>query len=158
MGTSTHRRTTSTRTKAVGAVVAAAIVGGTVFALTGTAQAAAVGATYTRTSGWDGGYTGQYVVTNDSAETRSGWTLEFDLPAGTRIDSLWNGEHTVSGDHVTVRPASWNKDLAPGASVTIGFVTAATGTAADPLGSGVAPPSAEQAASSMRQPSGSAAV
>ncbi|MYU37272.1 sugar hydrolase [Streptomyces sp. SID8358] len=134
MGTSTHRRTTSTRTKAVGAVVAAAIVGGTVFALTGTAQAAAVGATYTRTSGWDGGYTGQYVVTNDSAETRSGWTLEFDLPAGTRIDSLWNGEHTVSGDHVTVRPASWNKDLAPGASVTVGFVTAATGTAADPLG------------------------
>ncbi|MEU1124067.1 cellulose binding domain-containing protein [Streptomyces sp. NPDC005899] len=132
MGTSTHRRTTSTRTKAVGALVAAAVVGGTVFALTGTAQAAAVGAAYTRTSGWDGGYTGQYVVTNDTGTARSGWTLEFDLPAGTKIDSLWNGEHTVSGDHVTVRPASWNKDLAPGASVTVGFVTTASGTAADP--------------------------
>ncbi|MFJ8614439.1 cellulose binding domain-containing protein [Streptomyces clavifer] len=134
MGTSTHRRTTSTRTKAVGAVVAAAVIGGTVFALTGTAQAAAVGATYTRTSGWTSGYTGQYVVTNDTEKAQSGWTLEFDLPAGTRIDSLWNGEHTVSGNHVTVKPASWNKDLAPGASVTVGFVTASSGTAADPAG------------------------
>lgn len=136
MGTSTHRRTASSRTKAVGAVVAAAVIGGTVFALTGTAQAAAVGATYTKTSGWTGGYTGQYVVTNDTDKAQSGWTLEFDLPAGTRIDSLWNGEHTVDGNHVTVKPASWNKDLAPGKSVTVGFVTATSGAtaAADPTG------------------------
>ncbi|MBM7438975.1 cellulose binding domain-containing protein [Streptomyces sp. HB132] len=132
MGISTHRRTTSTRTKAVGALVAAAVVGGTVVALTGTAQAAAVGATYTRASGWTGGYTGQYVVSNDTGTVQSGWTLEFDLPAGTKIDSLWNGEHTVRGNHVTVRPASWNEDIAPGASVTVGFVTASSGTAADP--------------------------
>ncbi|MFD3657348.1 cellulose binding domain-containing protein [Streptomyces sp. NPDC058620] len=134
MGTRTHRRTASTRTKAVGAVVAAAVIGGTVFALTGTAQAAAVGATYTRTSGWTGGYTGQYVVTNDSAETRSDWTLEFDLPTGTKISSLWNAEHTVSGSHVTVKPASWDTGLAPGKSVTVGFVTTSAGTAEDPAG------------------------
>ncbi|MFH9615115.1 cellulose binding domain-containing protein [Streptomyces pratensis] len=134
MGTSTHRRTASTRTKAVGALVAAAVVGGTVFALTGTAQAAAVGAAYTRASGWSGGYTGQYVVTNDTGTVQSGWTLEFDLPAGTEIDSLWNGEHTVRGGHVTVKPASWNKDLAPGESVTVGFVTTSAGAAADPEG------------------------
>ncbi|MEU1483718.1 cellulose binding domain-containing protein [Streptomyces sp. NPDC005752] len=134
MGISTHRRTTSTRTKAVGALVAAAVVGGTVVALTGTAQAAAVGATYTRAGGWTGGYTGQYVVSNDTGKVQSGWTLEFDLPAGTKIDSLWNGEHTVRGNHVTVRPASWNKDIAPGASVTVGFVTASDGAAADPRG------------------------
>ncbi|MCX4534940.1 cellulose binding domain-containing protein [Streptomyces sp. NBC_00841] len=134
MGTSTHRRTASTRTKAIGAVVAAAVIGGTVFALTGTAQAASVGAAYTRTSGWTGGYTGQYVVTNDTGTTQSDWTLEFDLPAGTRLSSLWNGEHTVSGSHVTVKPASWNKELAPGTSVTVGFVTTSDGTAADPTG------------------------
>ncbi|WP_405694642.1 cellulose binding domain-containing protein [Streptomyces sp. NBC_01185] len=134
MGTSTHRRTTSTRTKAVGALVAAAVVGGTVLMVTGTAQAAAVGATYTRASGWAGGYTGQYVVSNETGTVQSGWTLEFDLPAGTKIDSLWNGEHTVSGNHVTVKPASWNKDIAPGASVTVGFVTTSAGKAADPEG------------------------
>ncbi|MFG2403903.1 cellulose binding domain-containing protein [Streptomyces brevispora] len=134
MGISTHRRRASTRTKAIGAVVAAAVIGGTVFALTGTAQASAVGAAYTRTSGWTGGYTGQYVVTNDTDRAKSGWTLEFDLPAGTRLSSLWNGEHTVSGSHVTVRPASWNKELAPGTSVTVGFVTTSDGQAADPTG------------------------
>ncbi|WP_405759242.1 cellulose binding domain-containing protein [Streptomyces sp. NBC_01420] len=134
MGTSTHRRTMGTRTKVIGSVVAAAVIGGTVFALTGTAQASAVGAAYTRTSGWTGGYTGQYVVTNDTSAAKSDWTLEFDLPAGTKLSSLWNGEHTVSGSHVTVRPASWNKQLAAGQSVTVGFVAASDGTAADPTG------------------------
>ncbi|QGZ49082.1 sugar hydrolase [Streptomyces sp. QHH-9511] len=133
MGTSSHRRRASGTTKAVGAVVAAAVIGGAAFALTGTAQAAAVGAAYTRTSSWNGGYTAQYVVTNETSSVQSGgWTLEFDLPAGTRIGSLWNGEHTVSGQHVTVKPAGWNKELAPGQSVTVGFVTSATGEAGDP--------------------------
>ncbi|MFF0423697.1 cellulose binding domain-containing protein [Streptomyces sp. NPDC004520] len=132
MGSSSHRRRTSTRTKAVGALVAAAVVGGAAFALTGTAQAAGVGAAYTRTSTWTGGYTGQYVVTNGTTAVQSDWTLEFDLPAGTTIGSLWNGDHTVSGGHVTVKPASWNRQLAPGQSVTVGFVTSATGQASDP--------------------------
>ncbi|WP_405808161.1 cellulose binding domain-containing protein [Streptomyces sp. NBC_00210] len=134
MGSTTHRRTASAKTKALGAIVAAAVIGGAAFALTGTAQAASVGAAYTKTSSWTGGYTGQYVITNDTDKAQSDWTLEFDLPAGTTISSLWNGEHTVSGQHVTVKPASWNKQLAPGASVTVGFVTAASGSAtvADP--------------------------
>lgn len=134
MGSRTHRRTTATRTKAIGAIVAAAVIGGTVLALSGTAQAAAVGAAYTRTSDWNGGYTGQYVVTNETDETLTDWTLEFDLPAGTSIGSLWNGEHTVKDRRVTVKPASWDKELAPGKSVTVGFVTSATGTAGDPAG------------------------
>ncbi|MFI8253214.1 glycoside hydrolase family 18 protein [Streptomyces filamentosus] len=134
MGSNAHRRRAGGRTKAVVAVVAAAITGGAVLALTGTAQAAAVGAAYTRTSSWTGGYTGQYVVTNETSAVRSDWTLEFDLPAGTVIGSLWNGDHTVSGRHVTVKPASWNSRLAPGQSVTVGFVTSAAGQAGDPTG------------------------
>ncbi|MER7106296.1 glycoside hydrolase family 18 protein [Streptomyces sp. NPDC000229] len=146
-GRAAHRRRASGRSKVIGAVVAAAVVGGAAFAFTGTAQAAADGGTslversrdlggavYTRTSSWDGGYTGQYVVTNETDKTQSDWTLEFDLPAGTRIGSLWNGDHTVKGQHVTVKPPSWSKQLAPGASVTVGFVTSATGQAGDPAG------------------------
>lgn len=132
MGSSTHRRRASVRTKSVGAVVVTAVIGGAAIFLTGTAQAASVGAVYTRTSAWDGGYTGQYVITNETGTAQTDWTLEFDLPAGTKIGSLWNGEHTVDGRHVTVRPTSWNKSLAPGASVTVGFVTSASGEAADP--------------------------
>ncbi|MFF5971803.1 cellulose binding domain-containing protein [Streptomyces sp. NPDC012769] len=129
-----HRRKAGGRTKVVGAVVAAAVIGGAAFAFSGTAQASDVGAAYTRTSSWVGGYTGQYVITNETSSVQSGgWTLEFDLPEGTTIGSLWNGEHTVSGRHVTVKPASWNKELAPGQSVTVGFVTSASGAAGDPV-------------------------
>ncbi|MBT2481520.1 cellulose binding domain-containing protein [Streptomyces sp. ISL-94] len=129
-----HRRRTSRTAKATGAIVAAAVIGGAAFALTGTAHAGSVGAVYTKSSSWSGGYTGQYVITNDTGASRPGWTLQFDLPAGTRIDSLWNGTHTVEGQHVTVRPASWNRELAAGASVTVGFVTSGSGAPGDPAG------------------------
>ncbi|MFE9568520.1 cellulose binding domain-containing protein [Streptomyces sp. NPDC006692] len=135
MGSSTHRRRASGKTKVIGGLVAAAVAGGGAFALTGTAQAASVGAAYTKTSSWTGGYTGQYVITNDSGKTLTDWTLEFDLPAGTALSSLWNGDQTVKGQHVTVKPASWDRSgLAPGKSATVGFVTTASGSAGDPTG------------------------
>ncbi|MFD9366120.1 cellulose binding domain-containing protein [Streptomyces sp. NPDC060020] len=129
-----HRRRTSRKAKITGAIVAAAVIGGAAFAFTGTAQAASVGAVYTKSSSWSGGYTGQYVITNHTGKAQSDWTLQFDLPAGTKIDSLWNGTHTVSGRRVTVKPASWNRELAAGASVTVGFVTSGSGSPGDPTG------------------------
>ncbi|MFF9483432.1 cellulose binding domain-containing protein [Streptomyces sp. NPDC014676] len=129
---STHRRRISGRNKAIGAVTAAAVAGGGAFLFTSTAQAAGVGAAYTRTSEWSTGYTAQYVVTNNSGERNQDWKLEFDLPAGTELGSLWNAESSVSGRHVTVRSATWDTDgLAAGESVTVGFVAKGTG---DPTG------------------------
>ncbi|MEU0002930.1 cellulose binding domain-containing protein [Streptomyces sp. NPDC006314] len=129
---STHRRRISGRNKAIGGLVAAAVIGGGAVLLTGTANAAGVNAAYTRTSDWSTGYTGQYVVTNNSGQAEKAWSLEFDLPAGARLSSLWNGESSVSGRHVTVRPAKWDTDgLAPGRSVTVGFVVSGSG---DPTG------------------------
>ena len=126
---STHRRKVSGRSKAIGGAVAAAVIGGGAIVLTGTAQAAGVGAAYTRTSEWSTGYTGQYVVTNNSGGTEKAWKLEFDLPSGSKLSSLWNAESSVSGQHVTVTPPKWDTDgLASGKSVTVGFVV--NGTAA----------------------------
>ncbi|MEU6601094.1 glycoside hydrolase family 18 protein [Streptomyces flaveolus] len=120
---STHRRRISGRNKAMGGLVAAAVIGGGAVLLTGTANAAGVNAAYTKTSDWSTGYTAQYVVTNTTGQAEKTWTLEFDLPAGARLSSLWNGESSVSGQHVTVKPATWDTDgLAPGKSVTVGFV------------------------------------
>ncbi|MFE7099640.1 glycoside hydrolase family 18 protein [Streptomyces erythrochromogenes] len=129
-----HRRRTSRTARVTGAIVAAAVIGGAAFALTGTAHAGSVGAVYTKSSSWSGGYTGQYVITNGTGQAQSGWTLEFDLPAGTKIDSLWNGTHTVAGQRVTVKPASWNGQLAAGASVTVGFVASGSGAPGNPTG------------------------
>ncbi|MEU2055193.1 glycoside hydrolase family 18 protein [Streptomyces bungoensis] len=129
---STHRRRISGRNKAIGGLVAAAVVGGGALVLTGTANAAGVNAAYTRTSDWSTGYTAQYVVTNNSGATEKTWTLEFDLPAGAKVSSLWNGESSTSGQHVTVKPAQWDTaGLAPGKSATVGFVVSGSG---DPTG------------------------
>jgi hypothetical protein len=125
---STHRRRISGRSKAIGGVVAASVVGGGALLVTGTAHAAGVGAVYTKTSDWSTGYTAQYVVSNDSGQTKGDWTLQFDLPSGAKISSLWNGTSTVSGQHITVKPPSWDKDgLAAGESVTVGFVVTGSG-------------------------------
>ncbi|WP_405780584.1 cellulose binding domain-containing protein [Streptomyces sp. NBC_00859] len=135
MSTTTHRRKVSGKSKAIGAVMAAAVAGGGAFALTGTAHAADVGAAYTKTSDWHGGYTGQYVVSNDAGKALTDWKLEFDLPAGTKLSSLWNADSTVDGQHVTVQPSKWDKaGIAAGKSLTIGFVTSSGATAGDPTG------------------------
>ncbi|NUR04575.1 MAG: sugar hydrolase [Streptomyces sp.] len=128
-----HRRRPSRKTPLAAALTAAAAVAGGAFALAGSASAATVAAAYARTSDWGTGYTGQYEITNSTGSTLSGWTLTFDLPAGTTISSLWNGTYTVSGQTVTVRPASWNSSIAPGAVVDVGFVTKASATAGDPV-------------------------
>ncbi|MFJ3922141.1 cellulose binding domain-containing protein [Streptomyces sp. NPDC090022] len=135
MARNSHRRKAGVPAKAAGAVALATAVAGSAIALTGTAQAASVGAAFTKSSSWSTGYTGQYVITNHGDKPLKGWTLEFDLPAGTALSSLWNGEHTVSGSHVTVKPPRWaDTGLAPGASVTVGFVTSAQGTPGTPTG------------------------
>ncbi|WP_432156669.1 glycoside hydrolase family 18 protein [Streptomyces sp. bgisy153] len=129
---SSHRRKVSGRNKAIGGVVAAAVVGGGVFVFTSTAQAAGIGAAYTKTSEWSTGYTAQYVVTNNTGRAKADWTLEFQLPSGATLGSLWNGESSVSGRQVTVKPPKWDTDgLAVGESVTVGFVVNGT---ADPTG------------------------
>ena len=135
---STHRRRISGRNKAIGGAVAAAVIGGGALLLTGTAQAAGVAAAYTKTSDWSTGYTAQYVVTNNTGQTEKSWKLEFDLPSGARLSSLWNAESSVSGQHVTVTPAKWDTDgLAPGKSVTVGFVVNGTGNPSSCLVDGV---------------------
>ncbi|MEU9645032.1 cellulose binding domain-containing protein [Streptomyces sp. NPDC048188] len=128
----THRRKVSGRNKAIGAVVAAAVAGGGALLFTSTAQAASVGAAYTKTSAWSTGYTAQYVVTNNTGQPKADWTLEFDLPSGTKLGSLWNAESKTDGQHVTVTPPKWDTDgLKTGESVTVGFVVNGT---ADPTG------------------------
>ncbi|MFG1805956.1 cellulose binding domain-containing protein [Streptomyces sp. NPDC049040] len=130
----THRRRPSRKVQLTVAVAVAAALAGGGFALAGSASAATVGAAYSKTSDWGSGYTGQYEISNSTGSTLDGWTLTFQLPAGTTISSLWNGTYTVSGQTVTVKPAGWNSSIAPGGTADIGFVASATGSAGDPVG------------------------
>ena len=122
------RRRRSRRGTVLGAsAVAAALVGGTVIALASSANAATVGAVYSTTSDWGSGYSAQYDISNATSSTVSNWSLSFDLPTGAKISSLWNASYSVSGQHVTVTPASWDSTLTANQQAVVGFVVNGSG-------------------------------
>ncbi len=108
-------------------VASAALVAG-VIAVTGTAQAATgLTATFHLDSSWSGAYQGTYTITNNSSAEVDGWTVAFDLPAGSSIANYWSALVTTSGQHVTAKDAGWNHVLAKGASTSFGFLVNGTG-------------------------------
>ncbi|WP_232075698.1 lytic polysaccharide monooxygenase [Phytohabitans suffuscus] len=79
------------------------------------------------TSQWSGGFQGEVTVRNNAAAAVNPWTATWTMPAGATINSGWNATVTQSGTTVTATPPSWGgTSLAPGASVTIGFVSSGT--------------------------------
>ncbi|MFG2786553.1 cellulose binding domain-containing protein [Streptomyces sp. NPDC048419] len=61
-------------------------------------------------------------VTNTGDVPMLGWMVDWTLPAGQQVDSLWNGNATYNGQDVMVHNADWNGSLAPGRSTTFGYV------------------------------------
>jgi chitinase len=85
------------------------------------ASAAGPTATFTKTSDWGTGWEGGYRIANPGPGSLTSWTVEFDLPTGHRISTLWDGTWSQSGAHVTVRNASWNGTVGAGGSTSFGF-------------------------------------
>ncbi|KUL27316.1 GH12 family glycosyl hydrolase domain-containing protein [Actinoplanes awajinensis] len=85
------------------------------------AETAGCAVTYTVNSQWNSGFTGDVKVRNTGASAVNGWTLGFAFPSGQKLASGWNGTWTQTGTSVTVTDAGWNKSLAAGSTVTLGF-------------------------------------
>ncbi|MGW0518803.1 glycosyl hydrolase family 18 protein [Crossiella sp. NPDC003009] len=96
--------------------------------------AAQLSASFATTGTWDSGFGAQYTIRNTGDAAASGWELVFDLPANVRVTSLWNGQHSVSGNRNTVRALSWNGAIGAGQSVTVGFNGSFTGAFGGPVG------------------------
>ncbi|OKI21845.1 glycosyl hydrolase family 18 protein [Streptomyces sp. CB03911] len=78
---------------------------------------------------------GTYIVHNDNATAVSGWTLEFDLPAGVTVSGSYNGDATVSGRHVTAKNAYYNANVAAhGTTEPYSFWFVANGPIGTPTG------------------------
>ncbi|GAA4992825.1 hypothetical protein GCM10025734_21430 [Kitasatospora paranensis] len=78
---------------------------------------------------------GTFVVRNDNATAVTGWTLDFDLPAGVTLGSSYNGQATVTGRHVTAVNAYYNGTVQPHATTEpYSFWFVATGPIAAPTG------------------------
>ncbi|HEX8869784.1 MAG TPA: cellulose binding domain-containing protein, partial [Lentzea sp.] len=49
------------------------------------------------------------------------WTVEFDLPSGTKVTSSWSSVRTTTGQHTKFTNASFNGTIKPGATAKFGF-------------------------------------
>nr|MDT0656646.1 endo-1,4-beta-xylanase [Micromonospora sp. DSM 115978] len=81
---------------------------------------------------WQGGFQGSVSITNTGTAPIPSWSMRWLFPNGQQVTQLWNGSHTQSGAEVTVTNASWNGLIAPGATVTFGFLGSWNGTNGQP--------------------------
>ncbi|GAA4442222.1 cellulase family glycosylhydrolase [Phytohabitans houttuyneae] len=120
-------------------------VGATGIVLAAPAQAAAVTATFSKVQDWGSGYEAKMTITNGTGSTVNGWTVAFDLPAGSGVGSYWDALLTSSGNRHTFRNREYNGTLAAGASTTFGWIGRGSGVPAGctvngaPCGGGPAP-------------------
>lgn len=77
---------------------------------------------------WQGGFTANITIKN-VGDPLNGWTLGWTFPnSGQRVQQGWSAEFTQSGSQVTARSLSYNGSLATGASTSIGFNGAWSGS------------------------------
>jgi len=81
---------------------------------------------------WNTGLTSSITITNTGSTAISGWSLVFSLPGGQTITNGWNATYSPASGQVTARNVSYDGDIAPNASVTIGFQATHTGNTAAP--------------------------
>jgi Glycosyl hydrolase family 12/Cellulose binding domain len=84
--------------------------------------------TYSVVRTWPDGLQAQAVLTNTSTSPLRGWTLSWSFAGDQRVTDLWNGDLAQSGERVSVTNASYDRTIAPSASVTIGFTGSSTGS------------------------------
>ncbi|CAD5944764.1 MULTISPECIES: glycoside hydrolase family 18 chitinase [Streptomyces] len=112
----------SSRSKVIAGLTALAVPFAAMVGLaTPAAAATSATATYTKKSDWSSGFEGQWTVKNTGTTALSSWTIEWDYPAGTRVNSAWDATVTNSGNSWTAKNLGWNGSIAPGASVSFGF-------------------------------------
>jgi len=125
-----HRRRPA---RTVTLLAAGLLTAGLAVALPSPAQAAAgLTAAFSTTShgSWS---MAKYVVTNPTSAAVTGWTLEFDLPAGMTMGNTYHGTATRNGNRVTVVNAHYNGTVAAGRNTEpYSFWFIATGTQAEP--------------------------
>ncbi|MFC4337259.1 cellulose binding domain-containing protein [Salininema proteolyticum] len=104
-----------------------AAIGGAVLA----SPAGATQAGFRRLRSWASGYTAEFTVVNDGSSALESWAVDFDMPTGTTVKSLWNAEMTVDGRSYAVVNADHNGRVEPGQSTTFGFTAEGNGDPVD---------------------------
>ncbi|HEX5494296.1 MAG TPA: cellulose binding domain-containing protein [Mycobacteriales bacterium] len=97
------------------------------------AHAAGAAATFHLDSDWGTGFQGTYTITNTTPSAITGWRLDFDLSPNEAVGTFWDAQITSSApNHHTAVNLGYDATIAPGGSVTFGFVASYSGTRSDP--------------------------
>ncbi|MCM1082773.1 MAG: cellulase family glycosylhydrolase [Clostridium sp.] len=73
------------------------------------------------TNSWEG--SGKYYaqidaqIVNDSGSEKKDWEIQISAPSGTAIDSFWNGNCTMEGDVIKIKPVEYNGVIAASSKV-----------------------------------------
>ncbi|GLX96939.1 cellulose binding domain-containing protein [Herbidospora sp. NBRC 101105] len=71
---------------------------------------------------WGTGMTTNVAITNTGDEPIEDWELTFTFPThGQRVDRGWSAAWEQNGQRVTATGVTWNRDIAPGRTLWIGF-------------------------------------
>ena len=122
-------KTTRTTTAAL-ASLATAAASFIAFASPANAATNDVNVDWKITQDWGTGYQGSVTVKNTSARIINPWSVT--IPYANAINSTWDATATSTAGGYRFSGPSWNLALAPGASVTFGFIGAAKGGAMTP--------------------------
>ncbi|PZG17058.1 chitinase, partial [Micromonospora craterilacus] len=115
------------------ALAALATAAATTLVLATPALAAGPTATFVKTADWGTGWEGKYTITNGGSSTITSWQVAFSLPAGTTLGTYWDATVSSVGQRHTFTNRSWNGTVAPGASVSFGFLATGSGSPTDCL-------------------------
>ena len=80
---------------------------------------------------WPGGYLRNVTVLNGTSAADP-WTVTFDVAPNVVIYAGWNATVSLSGTTVTATAPAWNRELASGEEVSIGYVASGTASPAPP--------------------------
>jgi poly(3-hydroxybutyrate) depolymerase len=81
---------------------------------------------------WNTGLTSEITITNTGSAPISGWSLAFTLPGGQTITGGWSASYSPASGQVTARNVDYNANIAPNASISIGFQATHTGNTSAP--------------------------
>ena len=76
---------------------------------------------------WETGYCMNATVKNGKSVGISTWTVVINLNQST-FSQIWNGQQTMSGSQMTVKPVSWNAAIPANGTAAFGFCSTKTGT------------------------------
>lgn len=92
--------------------------------------------TVTNSGGWSSGSgnCSQYTVTikNTGSTAVNNWKVTVSFGSNVTLDQSWSGNFSASGSSVTITPVDFNREIAAGQSVEVGFIISCSGSVGTP--------------------------